>query len=467
MFGNLRRYECMQIRTDIAPQWRSNCRKSKTPLIILSPYITGDKAFSLVKGRLDSRIYTLFDARIFASGSSEIESIAKLVQEGYQVFHLRNLHAKVVMDGDSFATLGSQNLTNRGSKLNRELSGCILGEKDRETLRALVEPWLNEAKKLSPEMVEDMIKALPDLRKAYRDFSDACDHRQHEIEANELERQLKAQQKAEAKRQSALRKIGVRVRNSVKNAPRSATVKYGKVWQGHDINLSPTLRINKGGGLDQWDLGDTLANVEPKDLLVYQKGTELFVYQNRIKDVLPGRRYLCVLPTGVFGWARVAKTRITKIGRAVNLGNHVLPAFPSLKVTLSAVPRVLEELPTESANLAVQLWDGDSKMCTVPMEFDVSSIRAFKPIAHRPSSNGTSRPTRNSPMTIQFMKWLRENKQVFEDLIWSQVVEDFVYSDGSKLAGINANNFFGPIGTCCRLELVTVRDHPIFDVTPL
>lgn len=373
------------------------------------------------------------------------------------MFHLRNLHAKVVMDGDSFATLGSQNLTNRGSKLNRELSGCILGEKDQETVRALVEPWLSEAKKISPEMVKDMIKALPDLRKAYRDFSDACDHRQHEIEANELERPLKAQQKAEAKRQSALRKIGIRVRSSVGNAPRSATVKHGKVWQD-DINLSPTLKINKGGGLDQWDLGDTLVNVE---------GTELFVYQKRIKGVRPGRRYLCVLPTGVFGWARVAKTRITKIGRAVNLGNHVLPAFPSLKVALSAVPRVLEELPTASANLAVQLWDGDRKMCTVPMEFDVSSIRAFKPIAHRPSSNGTSRPTRNSPMTIQFMKWLKENKQVFEDLIWNQVVQDFVYSDGSKLDGINANKFFGPIGTCCRLELVTVRDHHIFDVTPL
>lgn len=193
------------------------------------------------------------------------------------------------MDGDSFATLGSQNLTNRGSKLNRELSGCILGEKDQETVRALVEPWFSEAKKISPEMVKAMIKALPDLRKAYRDFSDGCDHRQHEIEANELERQLKAQQKAEAKRQSALRKIGIRVRNSVGNAPRSATVKHGKVRQD-DINLSPTLKINKGGGLDQWELGDALINVE---------GTELFVYQKRIKGVRPGRRYLCVLPTGL------------------------------------------------------------------------------------------------------------------------------------------------------------------------
>ncbi|MGH8436559.1 MAG: hypothetical protein ACRERX_19295 [Pseudomonas sp.] len=374
------------------------------------------------------------------------------------MFHLSNLHAKVVMDGDSFATLGSQNLTNRGNKANRELSACLLGDSEREKVRALVEPWLSEARKISPEMVEDMIKALPDIKQAYRDFSDACDHRQLEIEANERERQLQAQRKAEAKRQSALRKIGNRVRDSVGKAPRSASVKHGKVWQDEDTNLSPTLLITSGGGLDQWDMGKTIVNAG---------GQDLWTYQQNIKYVYPGRRYLCVLPTGEFGWARVKRTRITKIVKSIDLGDHVLPAFPYLEVTLSASQRILEELPTARANLAILLWDGDSKICTVPMAFDVDSIRAFKPIPHRPAPTAMNRIMRSSAATIQFMKWLKENKQVFEHLIWDKVVKDYEFADGSKLSGLNANNFFGPIGTRCRLELVTVRDHSIFDVTPL
>ena len=73
---------------DISPRWRQDAKRSTRPLTILSPYITGDVALGLLKGKV-----------------------------------------------------GSQNLT-RGSQLNNELSVHLKCELARLQAMALVEPRL-------------------------------------------------------------------------------------------------------------------------------------------------------------------------------------------------------------------------------------------------------------------------------------------------------------------------------------
>lgn len=445
----------MQIRTDISVQWRSKCKRSTTSLTILSPYITGDSALSLVEGKPDARVYTLFKAQVFASGSSQIEAIARLVREGYQVFHLPNLHAKVVMDGSSFVTIGSQNLTGRGSKINRELSVCLQGDASLGKVGELIEPWLNEAKVVTPEMVDDMIKALPDLRKAFREFSDACELVQREIEANEERRQREVMLKSKLQRQRGQENVRRRVRAKVNQATRSSSVKYGIV-SVEDIDKSPTLKALQHENFEEWEMEGAGATRSTPGRRPYLFNTI------RLRHL---GRYLCVLESGEFGWARVAKGQITKIIQRLAL-QEVLPEFPLLEVAISASPQDFESLPSRT-NLAVFLSMQGHRICTVPMEFEVDSLHAFRPIGH-PLVSGTTKPTRRQfPTTREFINWMKRNKQVFEGRIRTQVVESFDFAAGSKLLGVNANRFFGPVGTRCQLEVVTIDNHPVLDVTPL
>lgn len=67
----------------------------------------------------------------------------------HEVYELKNLHTKIVMDEDSFVTLGSQNLTDRGAGRNLELNVCFDGTNREITcymVRSKVESWIAKGK---------------------------------------------------------------------------------------------------------------------------------------------------------------------------------------------------------------------------------------------------------------------------------------------------------------------------------
>lgn len=417
----------MQITSNIAPLWRSKARKSSTPLTILSPYLSGNDAQLLVANKPSTRIYTLFDLEVFASGASSFDLVADLVTKGSQVFHLEHLHAKVVMDEDGFVCLGSQNLTRRGKSKNRELSVHLFGDTARSQARELVEPWLKEARQITPDMIADMEASLVVAKEAYQEFKNACAKQQKVMEENERERE-------EHKR--AKRRLRANLTNSIKESPRLPTAKFGTVRY---LGENHTLSIQNNSNLLRWGRG--------RDAISLQHL----------------KRYLCVLD-GDFGWARVASGRITKISRIMRQDGF-LPTFPDLHVVLSSAPRQMAGLPPE-ANLAVKVKHDSTTICTVPMAFNLKRLRTFTPIVPQTKASAKNRVAATR-LAEEVKRWINANPQMFKQLISARVTQSFHYAEGSKLAGGNANTFFGPVGTRCKLELIVADSKHILAATKL
>jgi hypothetical protein len=84
--------------------------------LFFSPYVTGSCAdrVLLVAGGGDVELYTVFTAEDFACGASSLRCLQRLIEGGVKVYHLPDLHAKMLLVPGQVVTIGSQNLTNGG-----------------------------------------------------------------------------------------------------------------------------------------------------------------------------------------------------------------------------------------------------------------------------------------------------------------------------------------------------------------
>lgn len=108
----------MLVRAHMTARWLRDASQAETTVVVLSPYITGDTAYSLADSPAGARIYTLFSTAVFASNASSLTAMAEMVEAGRHVFIIDSLLAKVITDQNSFVTIGSQNLTTRGARIN-------------------------------------------------------------------------------------------------------------------------------------------------------------------------------------------------------------------------------------------------------------------------------------------------------------------------------------------------------------
>lgn len=88
-------------------------------IVILSPYLTGlaTKVLEAVPQEA-AAVYTLFDAELFLSGGSSLETLRWIVQRNHALFMLPKLHAKIVLIPGLLASIGSQNMTTGGQHNN-------------------------------------------------------------------------------------------------------------------------------------------------------------------------------------------------------------------------------------------------------------------------------------------------------------------------------------------------------------
>lgn len=145
-------------------RWKKEIALANEKIVFLSPYLTSNTANLVLQNALPeiTRVYTVFSFWNFVSGSSSIKTLKQLRNKGFQLFHLEKLHAKVLIVDNSFASLGSQNLTFGGTK-NREATAAILNVEQITRLNELVKYWLTDARPISDEMiaeVEELIKPL-------------------------------------------------------------------------------------------------------------------------------------------------------------------------------------------------------------------------------------------------------------------------------------------------------------------
>lgn len=427
----------MRMFKNIQRRWERETKSSTQPLIILSPYITQDVALNLLKDKAGARIYTLFDTNVFATGGSDLNVIVKLMEE-HAVYQLDGLHAKLITDNSTFVTVGSQNLT-EGGKHNLELSVHLKDEPARRQAMEIVEPWLDDAERITSDMVADMRVGIERLQALYEDFKKQCAEHQKDVDA-------KARQRARRERFEAHAKNRAAIASKLQRALRSSITKTARVTGEIQSSALKT---------------DAKAN-----LLIWEQPN------GKIQAELDkGDRYLCFLESNEFGWARVAGQQISLIARGITFGSGTFSAFPKLSLQVTSDARSLIGHP-DGTNLVVSLWWGKSHVCTVPGSFQLDDINLFeakRPKPARPKIKGRLDPVQPAParLTRDVMTWIAENNRKFELLVRRCVTESFNYAEGHRLTGVKAAMFFGQPGSRVKIRLAKVRNNPILHVSPL
>ena len=97
------------------PQWLILAAQDSSRIRIASPYVTSRRLLNRCPQE-GIELFTDFNAMSFITGASKLEVLKSVVVQGSKVFHVHDLHAKVILIDDLYFSLGSQNLTTKGCK---------------------------------------------------------------------------------------------------------------------------------------------------------------------------------------------------------------------------------------------------------------------------------------------------------------------------------------------------------------
>ena len=144
-------------------------------VLVLSPYLTSQTAEKILQAtpRKRCEVYTVFQVENFVSGASSIRTLMKLQEHGCSLYHLPDLHAKLVLVPGDFASIGSQNVTSRGKK-NKEATTIFTEEYTVQGIEDMVGPWLEEGLPITSEMIDEVNLALRPLISTMRKVQRAC-----------------------------------------------------------------------------------------------------------------------------------------------------------------------------------------------------------------------------------------------------------------------------------------------------
>lgn len=400
--------------------WKRKAQEAKKPIVLLSPYLTGKIPSDIIGTQYTGKIYTLFDVELFASNSSSLPLIKQLFEAGHKLFKLDRLHAKVVVEPSTFATLGSQNATTGGTQ-NLELSVCYTDKPEVAKIHRKIQPWLKNAKPITQQMITAMDAAVKPLMKRFTKLQAECTDAQAKIDQ---EARLSEKKLAREKLARDRAKLRSEIKHAVSLAPISAEWNRGTIKYRSD-SMETSLISEKPTLLD-W-------TVNGKEIPLKRLS-----------------RYLCVTDLGEIGWARVAGTRISMIGRGVSFQTSVFPDHPNWRIRVEAQENKLEGLPSE-ANLLVTVTDEQQILCLVPMRFALSSYKCFSPRVGILSQGG------DLPEGKQARKWIRENLSYFGDQVVQRITRTFKY--GANLTGDDAR-FYGEVGSTHVIRIALNGNNP-------
>lgn len=422
----------IKIRPNLSDEWEQQIARATTRLTVLSPFITQCSTVGLL-ANTGARIYTRFNVRDFVSGASCLDAL-KTLSRGCDLYEIPALHAKAIMDQESFVTLGSQNLTVRGGMGNLELNVCFEGDKSQATcakVRSAVNGWITDAPVIDGPRIAKMCKRVERAKKVFNDYDKLIGELQAEADA----------EAADATRKAAARKARARIKQDAENlvAIDKAIRSVGKPTTVHHGTI-----IDNGEKTPFW-------HFPSQNLLTYE-------WSGTSKQLEPRMRYLCVLNKKKLGWARLAGGQITRIGRYLKLG-PVIKGHSKLTVTISSGPKTVR-LGPPGTNVVALIKRNNSVICRVPMQYRVDSLKMFDPVApRRLTVNKQQAPARSS--TRKIIAWLAVNEDQFEKLMKKLIAKPNDVEKGTKLYGADASRFIGPHGTACMLGVVIKNRNPI------
>ncbi|MGF6399371.1 hypothetical protein ABH905_003037 [Pseudomonas frederiksbergensis] len=435
----------MKIIQSVHTQWRENGERATKPLMLFSPYLTGNLAKQILGPTLKGMVFTQFDAELFASRASDLDVIKGLMDEGHQLFHVPDLHAKVVIEQGVFATIGSQNITAKGTR-NKELSVLVQGEKHLREVHRKVESWLMNATPITLEMISGMADLLPPLKSAYDGFKASCNDAQSKVDKAAEE----AIQRAKHAEEEAIRQSKQVEEEKIRQV--QAVKRHAKALLNAEIKAA----IASVPLSEDWHCGAIKYRQSSiKTSLFISSGSLLnWKVNEKMIQLVPLSRYLCVLDTGRVGWARVAGTRISMIGREIIFHGRVISEQPGWIFQIHATENDHGEWPP-GANLFIsvsRIFGG--RLFWLPVRFNLSTYIFFSPIV---SCEGDL--VEEESVCKAAIAWIKRNKASFERQVIKAILEPFKYDD--KLKGIDATSFFGPLNSHHVLQITLIDGNPI------
>jgi hypothetical protein len=148
--------------------WRKMLRDSTSTVLVFSPYLTSPTAISVLKNADPARcqVHTVISVDSFVTGASSIETLRQLLDQGFPLFHVDNLHAKIVLVAGSEATIGSQNVTAAGVS-KREATVAIRDSQRVADLERMVGPWIETRRPVTKDELAEIAQQIEPIRRRY------------------------------------------------------------------------------------------------------------------------------------------------------------------------------------------------------------------------------------------------------------------------------------------------------------
>lgn len=422
------------IYKNITRRWQSEAAGNLDSVVILSPYITGPTSETVTQdvNPAECNIYMLFDAEVFAIGSSSLQAVKKLSQRGFTLYHLPGLHAKVLLTSEGFASVGSQNLTGRGTR-NLEASSVINEEKQIAELRKLVENWIEARELITLEMILDMEDLLKPVIKSFKVAQRAAAEvdllivekenvRQEERQRLAEERRIKAEEFRRREAEETAK------RKAEESARREATLRLSKLQE--IISKSAQARYPIYCRLRTVDTGSWETPSSTSSLMVSSSGDDFrnWIIDGEAYHLGKGNRYVCLIEeSGKFGWARVMKTRLTFFHRSVSKSTVLLLGKTRCYLQFHAM--WLEAKENSSGNLVIEACPLGTRSCVqVRVWLSLNSVEVLD-IRSKASTGANSR----------LENWIKSNIEEFKRTMLGHFLSPFTYE--KKLAGVEAGTF--------------------------
>lgn len=276
-------------------QWRRHALSAATaPIKIFSPYITGSQTFHLTVGRAHAEVYTLFDAELFVLRASDLKQLHRLLEAGIDLYHLPDLHAKMVWIPGVYLSVGSQNLTSKGMR-NKEATAAVSHEPWLDRVELELDQWIEHRQPITLEMIEDMERAVAPLLGEFQKLKAKLGAVDEVVAAAEASRERARQEALKRQRQQTPKGRRARFAPSFRRLHASTEItSVVKEFQSGRMSLVAP----PGYSFLRWA-----------------------VHGSRV-DLRRLNRYLCVVPElGRLGWARLSNTRITYVESSVRKGS--------------------------------------------------------------------------------------------------------------------------------------------------
>lgn len=421
------------IRRNITRRWKKSVCEAEGIFAVFSPYITSktaDRILLVGPQQRNCYVYTLFDVEVFVNGSSSLSTLRKIVTKGVKLFALSKLHAKIVIVPDTFATIGSQNLTKGGTR-RLESSVVVTNPKTVNHIWKQTASWRKNAKEITLGMITEMEKQVGPLRKKFRRLqSEMCEADRAVEKTRITEQQKNDNRRRTKKRLNELRRRTTRqwslVPKSRSSIPCKVTINKS-LNGGRTFSLRPT---TVEASLISWqaDIGSKIS-------------------------LTPFRFYPCMIEDSWrFGFVRLAKTRITFVGDSVKFTKRKEVGGKKFILTLESS----WDDDSNGANLIGEFnfstWGGYTTI-TIPLWFDLDGLTLQEPTI----DNLTLDKYKDREADIR--KWFKQNRNEIKNLLLTQITDSFRYH--SPLSNSQAHIFFGNPGTRYNLKIGKVHGNHI------